>query len=73
MVKRHMTLNYNFVCFTEDPIGIDPEIHVKPLPTVSGVEGWWYKPFFFSPNLGINGTLLFLDLDLELFRILLIF
>lgn len=68
MVKRHMTLNYNFVCFTENSAGIDPEIHVKPLPIVTGIEGWWYKPFFFNPDLGINGTVLFLDLDLVIFE-----
>ena len=68
MVKRNLTLNYNFVCFTEDPEGLDKEIYVKPLSLVKNVEGWWYKPFFFNPDIGLDGTILFLDLDMIIFR-----
>ena len=68
MVKRNLTLNFNFVCFTEDPQGINKEIQIKPLPLNKNVQGWWYKPFFFDPNLGIDGTVLFLDLDMIIFR-----
>jgi hypothetical protein len=32
------------------------------------VKGWWYKPYFFSNDLPINGTLLYLDLDLIVFE-----
>lgn len=67
MVKRNLTIDYEFVCFTENPTGIDKHITVKPLPTMP-VTGWWYKPWFLSNELGIEGTALFLDLDLIVFR-----
>ena len=67
MVKRNLTINYEFVCFTEDKKGIDPTIRVEPLPSLS-VSGWWYKPWFLSNELSIKGTLLFLDLDVVVFN-----
>ena len=68
MVKRNLTLDYEFVCFTENPEGLDPAIRVEPLPVSLEIQGWWYKPFFFNPKLVINGTILFLDLDIIVFR-----
>ena len=67
MVKRNLTINYNFVCFTEDSTDIDPNIKTIPLPVNKHVQGWWYKPFFFNPELEVQGTLLFLDLDMIVF------
>lgn len=61
MVKRHCTLNYTFVCLTEDSTGIDPNVKILPLP--DGLHGWWYKPYMFSKDLPIKGTILYLDLD----------
>ena len=68
MVKRNLTLDYEFVCFTEDATGIDPAIRIEPIPLISGVTGWWYKPMFFNPNLGLKGTVLFFDLDVIIFE-----
>lgn len=66
MTKRHLSLPHTFICFTEDPEGIDPEIKTYPLPDM-GLEApnkaWWYKLKVFDPSLGLKGTLLFLDLD----------
>jgi hypothetical protein len=67
MVNRNLTIDYEFICFTENSKGIDKHITVKPLPKIS-VTGWWYKPWFLSNELGITGTALFLDLDLIVFR-----
>lgn len=67
MVKRNLTLEYTFVCFTEDAKGIDNDIKIMPLPALP-VQGWWYKPMFFDPDLGLKGTILFMDLDLIVFR-----
>lgn len=67
MVREHLTLEHEFVCFTEDSTDIDPNIRIEPLPELP-VTGWWYKPMFFNPRLGIKGTLLFLDLDMIIFR-----
>jgi hypothetical protein len=67
MVKRNLTIDYEFVCFTEDRKGIDPNIRIEKLPTLP-VSGWWYKPWFLSNELPITGTLLFLDLDVVVFK-----
>jgi hypothetical protein len=67
MVKRNLTVDYEFVCFTENNKGIDPSIRIEALPGLP-VTGWWFKPMFFNPNLMLNGTILFLDLDIVIFR-----
>jgi hypothetical protein len=68
MVERNLTVPHEFVCYTEDPAGIDPRITVKQLTLHSGIQGWWYKPMFFDPQLELKGTVLFLDLDLIVFN-----
>ena len=67
MVQRNLTLDHEFVCFTERPEGINPDIRIEPIKLISGVSGWWYKPMFFDPDIGLEGTLLFLDLDMIIF------
>jgi hypothetical protein len=67
MVERNLTLPYEFVCFTENTQGIDPNIRCEPLPDLP-VNGWWYKPMFFDPNFVLKGTILFLDLDVVVFK-----
>lgn len=67
MVQRNLTLDHEFVCFTEDARGLDPQIRVEPLPVLP-VQGWWYKPYFLSGELPFKGTLLFLDLDVIIFK-----
>jgi hypothetical protein len=67
MVKRNLTIDYEFVCYTENSKGIDHHIKTMLLPNLP-VSGWWYKPWFLSNELGIQGTALFLDLDLIVFR-----
>jgi hypothetical protein len=61
MVKRHCTLDYEFVCLTDNPKGINPNVKILPLP--GGISGWWCKPYMFSKDLPINGTILYMDLD----------
>jgi len=34
----------------------------RALPDL-GWEGWWYKAYIFAPELQLNGTILYLDLD----------
>lgn len=67
MTCKHLTLDFEFVCFTDDTTGIAQEIRTESLPIIP-VEGWWFKPIFFDPNLCLNGTILFLDLDLIIFE-----
>lgn len=61
MVKRNCRIDYEFVCMTEDANGLDSNIKVIPLP--KGLSGWWYKPYMFSNDLPIKGTILYIDLD----------
>lgn len=61
MVKRNCTLDFEFICLTDDPHGINPNIGTIPLP--DGIEGWWCKPYIFSNDLGLRGTILYMDLD----------
>jgi hypothetical protein len=61
MIKRNCTLNYEFVCMTEDTAGLNGNIKTIPLPL--GLSGWWYKPYMFSNDLPIKGIILYIDLD----------
>ena len=60
---RHCTLPFNFYCLTENADGLEKEINVIPLP-IMNVEGWWYKPYIYSKDLPIEGTVLYIDLDM---------
>ena len=68
MVKRNLTLPFDFVCFTDDVNGLDPKIQTMTLPIRHDIGGWWWKPYFFNKELPIQGTILFMDLDVIVFR-----
>lgn len=67
MVNRNLTIPFEFVCFTDSSAGLNKSIRVEPLPNIPAI-GWWYKPYFFSADLPIKGTILFLDLDVIVFK-----
>jgi len=67
MTRRHCTVEYDFVCFTEDTKGLDKQIITFDLPKLKA-DGWWYKPMFVGADLPIKGTLLFIDLDVIIFQ-----
>ena len=67
MVKRNLTVDYEFICFTENKNGINKEIRCEPLPSIA-VSGWWFKPWFLSNELPVEGTALFFDLDVIIFK-----
>jgi len=60
MVARSTTKPHKFVCFTDDPEGIDPHIHTEALP--GELKGWWNKLWLFKKGV-LEGRVLFLDLD----------
>ena len=66
MVERHLSLPYNFVCFTDDVSGIDPAVVTQEIPNI-GVPGWWNKLWFLSEEFPLRGSILFLDLDIVIF------
>ncbi|MQY41760.1 hypothetical protein GG681_03850 [Epibacterium sp. SM1969] len=68
-VKKHLNRPHRFICFTDDTQGLDAGIETFPLPELGLPEGHsdtrWRKLALFREDLfGLNGTALFLDLDL---------
>lgn len=67
-VQRHLQHPHRFLCFTDDPTGIEPGIEIHPLPAIelpmpAAVTGW-RKLSLFRDDLPAEGLGLFLDLDL---------
>lgn len=68
MVRRHLRLPHRFVCFTDDGAGLDERIEVRDLPEMTlpenAPERGWRKLSVFKEKLAdLEGTALFLDLD----------
>lgn len=63
-VKKNLTKDFKFWCFTENGIGLDENIGVKPLK--NKWAGWWSKVHMFNPEYyeGIEGTVFYIDLDM---------
>jgi hypothetical protein len=64
MCKRWCSLDFKFVCLTDNADQLNSEIMVLPIP--SGLSGWWCKPYMYSKDLPIQGTILYMDLDVVL-------
>lgn len=67
-VRRHLKRPHRFICFTDDPTGLEDGIEALPLPELGLPEGHsdtrWRKLALFRKDLaGLSGTALFLDLD----------
>lgn len=61
MVKRHLKVPFSFLCITDDPTGVN----CKTVPVMDDLPGWWAKLTLFAPKpYGIEGKILFLDLDI---------
>jgi len=68
MVSRNMNSKFRFVCFTENSIGIRPEVEIQELPELelpngSPERGWRKLTVFKKDFGGLSGSTLFLDLD----------
>lgn len=66
MVRRHMSLPFRFVCFTDNSVGINKNIEcLPPLTDNPYIRGWFYKLSFFQDEIyDLRGEVLFLDLDI---------
>lgn len=54
---------YKFICFTDTPQGLDPEVDIRPLP-VEDLDGWWNKLALFKDGIFPDGDrILYIDLD----------
>lgn len=61
-----MSLPFRFVCFTDNPAGIVPEVETRDIRTLSftpDIQGIWWKLAVLHPKAQLDGTCLFLDLD----------
>lgn len=67
MCKRHTSIPFEFVCFTDNAYGLDSKITIKSLPNVN-LSGWWLKPYVFCKTNGLRGNILFLDLDIVIYE-----
>ncbi len=68
MVRRNLRGPFNFVCLTDDSAGIGPQVQCHPLPTLNLPPGTpergWTKLVSFQKSLaGLQGSVLFLDVD----------
>ncbi len=68
MVRRHLHMPFRFVCFTDDPSGVDSAVECQPIPPIEIPEYYqvspWRKLTLFTRDLGgLTGKTLFLDLD----------
>ena len=68
MVRRHLRGDFRFVCLTDRADGIRAEVQCLPIPSLAlppGIpERGWTKLTTFEADLhGLQGTALFLDLD----------
>lgn len=62
MTSRHLTVPYAFTCLTDDNDPIDG-VHSIVLPNAGYQKGWWHKVHMFDPSLGLQGRILYFDLD----------
>jgi uncharacterized Rossmann fold enzyme len=63
-VRRNLAYGLvgRFVCFTDDPTGLEAGIETRLLP--EGLEGWWNKLYLFSKEAFQDGDrVLYFDLD----------
>lgn len=69
MVSRHLTLDFQMICLTDDDTDIHPDIQCFPIPELNLPAGLpergWKKLTTFKPDLyGLKGVALFLDIDI---------
>ncbi len=77
-VERNLTLPFRFLCFTDHSDGLNPGIECYPIPGLdipAGMRpdvvrrGAWFKLGVFQSGLAdLNGSCLFLDLDILVLR-----
>ena len=70
MVKRHLTYPFKFYCFT-DHVKIHKilkEDIIFRRFTEQDLQGWWNKLQLFHPSTPLEGTTLYLDLDVVIMK-----
>jgi len=63
MVKRNMTLPFDFYCLTDElNQAFDTGIKTIKIPNPQ-LDGWWNKMHLYNKELNIEGNILYVDLD----------
>lgn len=67
MVRRYLSRPFRFVCLTDQPAAL-PTIETIPITSLEGLVprngvGYWNKMRLFDPAIGLEGRVLYLDLD----------
>ena len=65
MVQRNTTIEHKFYVFTDHvkmQKMVEGDIHVHKFPR-DDIEGWWNKLQLFHPDTPLEGTTLYMDLD----------
>jgi hypothetical protein len=73
MVQANLSGSYRFVCLTDDPRGVNGAIECRPIPPTPPEptrqeRGWRKLTTFDWPLHDLEGTALFLDLDVVIIR-----
>ena len=64
---KPLRVPHRFLCLTDNPRGIDRSVETKPF--VEDLPGWWNKIALFQSRIhDLQGTLLYLDLDMVIIR-----
>ena len=68
-VQNHLSLDFRFLCFTDDPRGLCSGVEIYPLPDLDVPPAWRYTPWLklalFRDGLAdLSGTTLFFDIDM---------
>ena len=65
---RNVSRPTRFIAFTDDPSGLDSDVEARPIPPIklpaTGLGGSpWRKLALWSRDIGVEGDILFMDLD----------
>ena len=68
MVRRWCSVEVDFFCLTDDPVGLDAKVQTLKLPNKNilgqDISGWWQKLFMFREKIEEFGShVLYFDLD----------
>jgi len=60
MIARHLQIEHDFVCLTDSTILLES---IVSIPLLHKWRGWWSKIELFRPDLFVDKTVLYFDLD----------
>lgn len=61
-ITRNTSINFDFICFTNEKLSLDQGIEVREFPMLTD-RGVLPRIYMFSPDAGLSGQVLCLDLD----------